>query len=757
MEKIWGISLGLCLLIFAPLAAGEIRREPVAFIKVDNSGFLVEGQVVDEETGEGIEGAVVEVRVAGKSWKVGTETKIIPAGYWGKWERLDYSLRTVGREEYEGWSAGWVQHSENSASEYGKCIVRKEGRDSYWISEISYGRKWIDNSKRDGGYFRVAIWGRYELELSAKGYEPKIIRGDVRFGWENLGKVGLKYRPFELKLSRDSESLTRGWNSRTTYLGSSIEDWTFDNWKHLPEKDFTPTDPLARAKLEGYEKDPAYRVDPIWEADVYHYEKIGERTVWIADVERYETIYGFSSWSFSKRWYWNGSYYQAGVAYVQKSIYDDWRVREEMRGDLVKISYGKGYSCDVLKTKVTYNVYHNNWGKWEYIETKTEWVDGNKAVGDVWYGGWFSDWKNVVTEVHDYQYGNYRYYCYYDVYMRSWVEEGKGWVSKGRQTFESKPSDTSEYRYKNVSSTMEPVYGWVSKGTQEIVGKPQSTGEWDYRNKQLVRYEVYGRIEKCTITHSYLVSHSPEAWDSVNLIVTLENRNGYDNVGYLKVVPKDGASGITPSFSHRRAELPFSSVLSLQPGFSMGSGSYVIEVQAYDAKMRLAAVKTFTLNLASSQPGSSIDTRTEVSYRHGWENWVALTIVVAEGKGSTTPEAGVHLYKAGTCVELRATPAEDYVFSQWELDNGDTIYQQQFELTLDRDRKVLVYFFEQPKISQGIEGGPVYDGGLSGGPITQFYTFDPHTKEYVYSYIRFTVNGVTCELSRKPKPLFRHH
>ena len=160
MEKIGIIAAVLCLLFLIPAAAGEHRKEPIAFTGIDNTGFLLEGQVVDEETGEGIENAEVVVSIAGKSWKIQTETKIISQGYWGEWEQLGYSAKPTDESEYKQWPVGWVQHSENSASHYGKCIVVDGGKKTYWVSEISYGRRWVDNSKRDGGYFRTFVGRR---------------------------------------------------------------------------------------------------------------------------------------------------------------------------------------------------------------------------------------------------------------------------------------------------------------------------------------------------------------------------------------------------------------------------------------------------------------------------------------------------------------------------------------------------------------------------------------------------------------------
>ncbi|MFN4133798.1 MAG: hypothetical protein ACK4GQ_05475, partial [Candidatus Hadarchaeales archaeon] len=437
MEKIVMVSILLCtLLLFQGVAGGEISRKPVSFIKVDNSGFLVEGQVVDEETGEGIEEAIVVVRSAGKSWRAKTETKVISDGYWGEWERLGYSARTVSQDEYENWPMGWVQTSENSASDYGKCIVVDGGRKSYWVSEIRYGRKWVDNSRRDGGYFRTFVWRGYELEISARGYEKKVVKGEKT---GNLGKITLRYRPFDVWLSENFIKLTKGWSSADSFLSSGWENtWKLENSRV----------PVSTAK--AYMNSDLWSPVPVeWSASVEHYEKTGTRT---------ETVYGWSDWEYRKTEFWNGSSYQVSAATISKSTWDSWpngSWSSFTDKDSTKYYYWKGSSADVVKTKVTYKVYHNDWGKWKYEKTVTGWVDGYKEVGDDWYGGWFSDWHNVVTEVHDYEFGNYRYYCYRDTYTRSWESKGTktvdvyGWVSKGTQTFTSEPKSTSEYRYSN--------------------------------------------------------------------------------------------------------------------------------------------------------------------------------------------------------------------------------------------------------------------------------------------------------------------
>jgi hypothetical protein len=312
-------------------------------------------------------------------------------------------------------------------------------------------------------------------------------------------------------------------------------------------------------------------------------------------------------------------------------------------------------------------------------------------VGDTRGGGWLDGWKEEVVEVLDRTYHNYRYWCYRITYTRTRELKGHEWVHRGTGTFDSRPADTDTVRYRNVSRTTEPVYGWVYKETREFVGEPRDGAGYRYRNKSLVRYEVWGRVDRLEVSHRYRVTHSPGPWPAASLTVTLENRNGYGGPAYLEV---SAPPGIVPSLALARVEFgsPVEVPLALRPAFSTGPGTYAVELRAYDAGGRLVAAENYTLRLSSERPPDRTRTETEVATRPAWENYVALVITVGEGEGTTSPPPGVHLYPAGTRVELSALPASGYAFSRWELDNGDVIQEQSFGLTLNRDIEVRACF-----------------------------------------------------------------
>ncbi|MEM3519920.1 MAG: hypothetical protein QXT22_05880, partial [Candidatus Hadarchaeales archaeon] len=570
---------------------------------------------VDEETGEGIEDAVVVVKVAGVSRTVKTETKIIPGGYWGEWERLGYSARAVGEEEYSRWPMGWVQTSENSASDYGKCIVIDGGQKSYWVSEVRYGRRWVENFKREGGYFRTFVWRDYELEISAKGYEGKKLSGRVA---GNLGKIPLRYYPFDVWLSENSTSLTRGWSSHDFFQGHEREN----TWK-LESR-------IAASEALKYSNQDAWRLEPAeWSAKVEHWEKTGTKT---------ETVYEWSDWNYSKTEYWNGSSYQSGIASVSKSTYDGFSTGWSSFTDKddTKYYYGKSSAADVVKTKVKYKVYHwevvdsGDWWNpfddkrdWVYKETKTEWVDGHKKVGDSWRGGWFGDWYNEVIEVLDYEYGNYRYYCFRSVYTRSQV-------SKGTRTVD--------------------VYDWVSKGTQTLISQPRNTSEYRYSNVTVTKYDLYRKYEKTFAV--YKRTYSPESWPSASFTIYAENRNGYDNAIVLVPVVRGVQASIEKLVLYPR------SVVNTRATITPRSDAPIVEIWAADARGRVVQKLPFGLNMKTSPKPSDY-------------TWRKLVEEVPLGPVRTSPEIDLRLKVDSPKLSLFAT----FYIAEGELAPHDVRYR----------------------------------------------------------------------------------
>lgn len=62
-----------------------------------------------------------------------------------------------------------------------------------------------------------------------------------------------------------------------------------------------------------------------------------------------------------------------------------------------------------------------------------------------------------------------------------------------------------------------------------------------------------------------------------------------------------------------------------------------------------------------------------------------------EGEGSVQPEAGQYSFPAGTILELSATPAENWVFSQWNTNVG-SFYEELLELQVDEDMHITAVF-----------------------------------------------------------------
>jgi hypothetical protein len=222
------LVVGVLCALFV-LGAGEsgeagLRREEISFTKeLDVVESVLEGTVVDNETGEPVLNAVVRGEFGPARVEVPVQRVWVENGYWGEWRRVGYRVLEVDEESYESWPLGWVEHGENSASRYGKCVVVEGGEMRRYVSEVRYGREWVDNSRWEGGHFRLIGLGRvdrpYELWVSAPGYEPLRLVGTVRAGeHRELGEVGLRYHPFDLELSKTSGSLSRyegeSWGSK---------------------------------------------------------------------------------------------------------------------------------------------------------------------------------------------------------------------------------------------------------------------------------------------------------------------------------------------------------------------------------------------------------------------------------------------------------------------------------------------------------------------------------------------------------------
>lgn len=70
---------------------------------------------------------------------------------------------------------------------------------------------------------------------------------------------------------------------------------------------------------------------------------------------------------------------------------------------------------------------------------------------------------------------------------------------------------------------------------------------------------------------------------------------------------------------------------------------------------------------------------------------VVLSVIVASGKGTTTPIPGTHYYDKGAVVKLEAKPSRGYVLDYWLVDDKPYL-REELEVTMDRDHVAKAYF-----------------------------------------------------------------
>jgi phosphodiesterase/alkaline phosphatase D-like protein len=97
-----------------------------------------------------------------------------------------------------------------------------------------------------------------------------------------------------------------------------------------------------------------------------------------------------------------------------------------------------------------------------------------------------------------------------------------------------------------------------------------------------------------------------------------------------------------------------------------------------------------TLELISGS-GAVSDTRTMQPYNPGSTH--QLTMAAGTGSGATTPSVGAHSYADGAVVDITATPAVGYIFSNWT--GGVTGTTNPTTVTMDGDKTVTANFTAQ--------------------------------------------------------------
>ncbi|MFN2396006.1 MAG: agmatine deiminase family protein [Bacteroidales bacterium] len=109
---------------------------------------------------------------------------------------------------------------------------------------------------------------------------------------------------------------------------------------------------------------------------------------------------------------------------------------------------------------------------------------------------------------------------------------------------------------------------------------------------------------------------------------------------------------------------------------------------------------------ANPQTAESIDDQTVIYETEGYktitltvngqelikENLVLITpeitwnlTVNISGEGETTPAPGTYTYVEGTEVEITATPADGWLFEEWQMNSDETYENEQITVTLDQD------------------------------------------------------------------------
>ncbi len=108
----------------------------------------------------------------------------------------------------------------------------------------------------------------------------------------------------------------------------------------------------------------------------------------------------------------------------------------------------------------------------------------------------------------------------------------------------------------------------------------------------------------------------------------------------------------------------------------------------------------FTETAAVLQSGGFVAETANISFNAWWGHQTiflrlgqptsTLTIGAEGDHGTTTPEAGSHVYETGSLVQIRATPKPDYTFSSW----GGNIFiaQNSIGIMLDGDKTVMASF-----------------------------------------------------------------
>ncbi len=114
---------------------------------------------------------------------------------------------------------------------------------------------------------------------------------------------------------------------------------------------------------------------------------------------------------------------------------------------------------------------------------------------------------------------------------------------------------------------------------------------------------------------------------------------------------------------------------------SMPLGNYNRPLQAGTYNIRFDADQYPALTVNNIEVGNYSTTRLNIALGAGVSNAIKEVAIDADGMGTVEPFIGTQLFNQGANVFLNATPAEDWMFSHWELDGA--LYSEDPQTTIN--------------------------------------------------------------------------
>ncbi|MEM4972911.1 MAG: carboxypeptidase-like regulatory domain-containing protein, partial [Candidatus Hadarchaeales archaeon] len=261
------------------------------------------------------------------------------------------------------------------------------------------------------------------------------------------------------------------------------------NWNSATYREEKNEVEILRA--QGWSVVPQYMTFTEYQADVYHWEKVGSHKE-------------YGSWTKS-----GTTTLATGLSRPPSGVVNG---KEKMVSETEKrvwwvTSYTtqvpSGYVYRYTFYKRSWRWFPPGWGPWKYQGSGTETFTSYKGPSFTTGGGTTEDWKKEYTYSHTVYTTGTRYSYGYDTYTRTVrTVDDYGWVFKGRQTFSSPPVSGNGWDYRNVTSSTrqeltgylatrtEPVYGWVERSGEH----PPADGTTYWENGKLGKVTVLGMM-----------------------------------------------------------------------------------------------------------------------------------------------------------------------------------------------------------------------------------------------------------------------